>query len=451
MQENEIYDVLIVGAGYAGLTAADILAKAGKKVLLLEARDRVGGRVYTRTYDDGSYIDLGAQWTGPGQQRWDALAKRAGIKTFPTFDQGKSTIDFDNEVKHYNGLIPPLPVPALISLNNAIKKINSLSATIDLNAPWNHPDAKKLDQLSFAYWIEKQMWSEKAKRLFTLAGEAIFAANLSEVSLLFALFYIRSGKDFDTLMNIKNGAQQDRFAGGADGAAKFLAKGLHKELKLNHAVSKIKQQDNHLMIEGDRFSYSAKRAILALPPAMAAKIQYSPLLPVNKLQLIQRIPMGCVWKCYAIYETPFWRDKKLNGIAISDSSFSSLVFDNSPEDAGKGILMGFVLADKAREFALLSEEERKNKIIDSFIKFFGAQAKKVKFYTDHCWATEEWSGGCYTGIMGTHTLSALGKYLREPSGLIHWAGTETATEWNGYVEGAILSGERAAAEVLELL
>jgi monoamine oxidase len=224
ISNHDLFDVIVVGAGYAGLVAADTLVDAGKKVLLLEARDRVGGRVYTRNYGDGTYIDLGGQWVGPGQQHWYQLAKRAGIKTFPTYDIGKSTISFDKKVKRYEGLIPPLSVPALLSLNNAIKKINRLSSNVSLDAPWQYENAIEYDKISLSTWIDKQMWNNKAKRLFKVACESVFASDLSDISLLFALFYIHAGKDFDNLTNIRNGAQQDRFVGGADGPHDLLLK-----------------------------------------------------------------------------------------------------------------------------------------------------------------------------------------------------------------------------------
>jgi monoamine oxidase len=188
--------------------------------------------------------------------------------------------------------------------------------------------------------------------------------------------------------------------------------------------------------------------ILALPPVQAARIRFEPGLPVEKLQLLQRMPMGCVWKCYAAYDKPFWRNRGLSGIAATNFGYASLVFDNSPPSGDKGILMGFVLADKARAFSTLDEPQRRASILESFVQLYGKEAGDPTWYADQCWANEEWSGGCYTGIMGPHTMTSLGPVLRTPTGRIHWAGTETAETWNGYIEGAIRSGERTAAEVL---
>jgi monoamine oxidase len=443
------FDVIIIGAGYAGLTAAIQLTSAGKRVLVLEARDRVGGRVWTRQLDQGGYIDLGAQWVGPGQEKLYALARRYDIKTFPTHDEGRSILHMNNRTKTYKGLIPPLPLPALLSLNNAIRKMNKLSRGIDPAAPWNHPMAAAWDQHTLGSWMAQQMRSGQARRLFTIAAEAIFAANPSEVSFLFSLFYTRSGNDFDTLMNIRNGAQQDRFQGGADQPARKMADELKDHIRLNHPVSMVDCEADRVVVSGKDFRFSARQLVVAIPPALVQKIMFNPILPADKTQLFQRMPMGCVWKCYAIYEKPFWRSKGLNGLVASTSGFPSLVFDNSPHDASRGILMGFVLADQARAFTQLNESARKEKILGAFAQFFGDYAAQPMLYTDQCWAEEEWSCGCYTGFMGPHTMTSLGPVLRKPTGLIHWAGTETSDIWNGYIEGAIRSGERVAGEILQ--
>jgi len=451
MESYQETELVVIGAGYAGLTAASLARKAGKQVVVLEARDRVGGRVWTDHFPDGTYIDRGAQWAGPGQDRFYALARQTGVETFPTHDAGLSLLCMDQRMKQYKGLIPPLPIPALLSLDFAIKKMNRLSAGIDPSAPWNHRRAREWDGMTLGGWMRAQLKSRRARRLFTIAMEAIFAANPDELSFLFSLFYTRSGKNLDTLMNIRNGAQQDRLLGGADLPARRLAETLGDSLRLQAPVRAVRADDASVEVSGDGFTVKAKALIIAIPPSQVLKIRFEPGLPVMKTQLMQRMPMGCVWKCYAIYEKPFWRTQGLNGLVATDFGYTSLVFDNSPRDGEKGILMGFVLADKARAFSNLGETERKASILSSLTRFFGPAAANPLLYTDQCWATEEWSGGCYTGIMGPHTMTAFGPELRRPTGRIHWAGTETSDIWNGYIDGAIRSGERAAAEVLAFL
>jgi monoamine oxidase len=445
------YEVIIAGGGYAGLTACSILKKAGKKALLLEARDRIGGRAYTRHLDDGQYIDLGAQWIGPTQDKMYAMVSEWGIRTFSTYDEGKSQLYWDGKLKRYKGLIPPLPIPALLSLNNAIKKINRLSKSINQDRPWESPKANYWDSITMQSWMDRQMRNRKARELFALASEAIFAVHPSELSMLFAMFYTRSGRDFDTLMNIRNGAQAERIVGGADLPARKIAQTLAEEIRLSHPVRKVEKTGDGLKVSGDHFSFSCRKLILALPPVMNAGIHFDAGIPPNKYQLWQRMPMGSVWKCYAIYPKPFWREKGLNGLVASNAGHTRLVFDNSPADGSRGILMGFVLADKAREFSMLTESQRQESIISSFVKYFGEGASSPLTYIDQSWAEEEWSRGCYTGIMGPHTMTSLGNALKEKVGDIHFAGTETSPIWNGYMEGALISGERAANEILSAL
>lgn len=447
MAASTDFDVVVVGAGYAGLTTARMLDRWGRRVLLLEARGRVGGRVHTLHLEDGTSLDLGAQWTGPTQDRMRALAAETGVELFPTHDIGRSTLLLDGRLRSYRGLVPPLPLHSLVSLQLAIRRINRLSRGIDVSSPWSHPEARRWDRQTLDGWMHAQMRDCRARKLFRIAAEAVFAADPSELSMLFAMFYVRSGRDFDTLMNIRDGAQQERFMGGADLPAKRIESGLEGRILKDRPVRMIRQDTEGVVLSGDGFSFSARKAVVAMPPALLDRIAWEPALSDERMQLCRRMFMGCVWKCYAVYPRPFWRERGLNGIAVSDEGHASLVFDNSPADGSRGILMAFVLADRAREFSRLAEDEREQSIIRSLCLLFGQEARKPLKYVDRGWAGEEWSGGCYAGIMGPHTLSRLGHLLRTPFGHVHWAGTETSDVWNGYMEGAVRSGERAAQEV----
>ncbi len=448
----ETYDYIVIGAGYAGLTATKNLLEAGKTVKLLEARDRIGGRVFTKTLEDGTYIDLGGQWIGPTQERIYALAKEYDVDTFKSYDLGLSTLLFDDKLKRYKGIIPPLPIPALLSLDFAIKKLNKLSKNINLAQPWQSPNAEDYDSMTLHTWVQGQISSQKAKMLFNIASDVIFAAPSNEVSLLHALFYTKSGGDFDRLMNMKNGAQEERLMGGAAAIAqKMIANFPIDVLRLESVVTNIVQTNHGVAVSGKDFNYSASRVIVAIPPTLAGRIAYEPALPANRDQLTQRIPMGSVWKCYAIYDRPFWRDTNLNGLAATNQGLVSVSFDNSPRDGSKGILTGFAVGNAAKKMNELSEEQRKKETLTFFEKCFGPAAATPQQYIDYSLSNEAHSRGCYAGVMPTGAWTSLGQHLSKPCGRIHWAGTETSDVWNGYIDGAVRSGERVAAEVLEFV
>ena len=416
--------------------------------MLLEARNRVGGRVHTQRFDDGSYVDLGGAWVGPTQDRIYALAREFGVETFGTFNEGKSTQFFRGQVKRYRGLIPPLPVGALLSLDMAIKKLNKLAKTVDLAEPWKTVNAHQLDSMTLATWMEGQMRFVVARQFFRIAAEAIWAADPAQISLLHALFYIKSGRNLETLMNVNDGAQEERFVGGAQTIADRMAAQFVDRIVYNSPVSAIVQDGEQIQIVTGQKTYVARRVVVTVPPALQSRIDFRPLLPAQRAQLIQRMPMGAVWKCYAIYNKPFWRDKGLNGLAATPDGHVTVTFDNSPEDGSQGILMGFVLGNQASQFVQLSDEDRKRSALHAFATFFGSEALNPVRYLDHSFINEGWSRGCYAGVPGPGLWTTLGPALRRPVGRIHWAGTETSDIWNGYIDGAVRSGERVARELL---
>jgi monoamine oxidase len=152
-----------------------------------------------------------------------------------------------------------------------------------------------------------------------------------------------------------------------------------------------------------------------------------------------------------VYPEPFWRKDGLAGSVFSFDDEVYDIYDNSPQDLSCGVLLGFAVGDHARQLGKLTPNERKDLVASRFVKFFGPRAAAPIEYVEKDWATEEWSRGCYGGHLGTGVWTQYGQALRQPIGRIHWAGTETAETWNGYMDGAVRSGERAAHEVLSIL
>jgi monoamine oxidase len=441
-------DVIIVGAGYAGLTATRLLKQAGKNVLLLEARDRVGGRIHTHYLDNQTYVDLGGQWIGATQDRIYALAKEMGVETFGTYNQGKNVIFINGKRKEYSGLIPKIDIPSLLNIDFVLKKLDKLSKEINLLQPWLGAKARDWDSMTLATFLDKNVRFANARKVLEIGLDTLFACAPAEISLLHALFYIKSGTDIYTLLNIENGAQQDRFLGGAQLIANKMAEMLQDNILLNNPVRKIRQSHGGVEVFTDKEVFTAKKVIVALPPTMAQRLIYEPILPAQRDQLLQRMPMGAVVKCMAIYKKPFWRAQGYSGQAVADTGYIQVTFDNSPQDEHCGILLGFSLADRGKKLMQFSQEERKNLVIDDFKRLFGAEASQFVNYIDKSWAEEEWSRGCYVGYMTTGAWTTLGEALAKPFMNIHWAGTETSPIWNGYIEGAIRSGERVVQEII---
>ena len=460
MTEQLEADVAIVGAGLAGLVAARRLLAAGLQPLVLEARDRVGGRILNQEIGDGKVVEVGGQWIGPGQDRIAALAGELGVGTFPTHDVGRHLIEVEGKRASYSGAltdtraglvrdlsraISPL---ALADLEQARARLDRMARQVPLEQPWAAAKARRWDGQTFASWVRRNTRTGAARRLFELATEAVWAAEPADVSLLHVLFYTHSG----------GGAQQDRFEGGSQRIPLLLAEQLGPErLRLGAPVRRIEHGNGGILLHADGADSSgglivrAKRGIVAVPPTLAGRISYDPPLPALRDQLTQRMPQGTVIKTMAIYEEPFWRGEGLSGQAATDVGPARVVFDNSPADGSPGVLLGFLEGRLAREWGARPAAERRKAVLAGHARLFGERAARPERFVERVWADEEWTRGCYGCLMTTGGWTEYGSALRAPIGRLHWAGAETATVWNGYMDGAVQSGERAYEEVASAL
>ena len=444
-------DVGIVGAGLAGLIAARQFVATGVSVCVLEARDRVGGRTWSRPAADGTLIDLGGQWIGPTQQRMQRLAAELGAETFKTWDTGNNIQYHAGERLVYSGAIPTADRLVAGDVMEAMLNLNMMAMRMSPDAPWTAPEAAALDAQTFATWLDANISTLGARALLELAIQAVFSAEPRDLSLLHVLFYIRSAGGLMDLIGVTGGAQETRFVMGAQTIANRLAEALGERVTLNAPVHTISQDASGARIESDTITLTCDRVIVALPPTLAGRLRYRPALPSLRDQLTQRMPMGTVIKVHCIYPTPFWRGEGLTGQASSDTGAVRVTFDNSPPDGRRGVLLGFIEGDEGRLWGQRSLEERRVAVLECLVRYFGEQAGQPLDYIEQSWAEEEYTRGCYAGYMPPGVWSMYGPALRTPIGRIHWAGTETATVWNGYMEGAVQSGERAAAEILAAL
>jgi monoamine oxidase len=444
-------DVAVIGGGLAGLVAARELAQAGVSPVVLEARDRVGGRTLNADLGDGKVVEIGGQWVGPTQDRVAALAAELGVETFPTYIDGQNVLELGGRISRYSGTIPRLNPISLAEVEIARRRIDSLAKRIPLDAPWEAPDAERLDGITVGAWLRRTVRTRSARRLVEIAVRTVFGADTSDASLLYALWYFRAGGGFDSLVDTEGGAQQDRFVGGSQLISLRLAEELGDRVVLGAPVTRVEQRDGEVRIAAGDVEVGAARAIVAMAPPLCDRVEWAPGLPPARTQLAQRMPWGTYIKCIAVYDEPFWRADGLSGEAVIDSGPATTTFDNSPPDGSPGILLAFVSGGEARAFQRLSTSRRRAAVLDGLARVFGQRARSAERYIEQDWARERFTGGGPICFMPPGVQTGFGAAIREPVGPIHWAGTETAERWSGYMDGAVRSGERAAAEVLERL
>ncbi len=441
-------DAIVIGAGLSGLTAARRCVDAGLSVVVLEARSRVGGRVWSRPLEEGGWLDLGGQWIGPRQTRVAALAGRLGLETFPTHTAGESRLDLAGHRARFTGDLPLAPAD-LAAIAETMAAFDAIAATIPPEAAHDAPRAHVWDGQTVETWLRRQTTGEAARAYLRVTIASMIGASTSELSLLHMLFYARAAGGLAALIDIDGGAQQTRIVGGTQQLAAALADGLGDRLRLDTPARAIEVRGpGDVTVHAADGSRRAAGVVVAVPPALAGRLAYDPPLPPARDLLTQRYPMGAVIKVQAVYPTPFWREAGLNGLSLSDRGPVVGTFDNSPPDESCGVLMGFVEGHEALRATAWPADRSRTAVLDAFAGVVGDGAARPLRYVEADWTRERWSGGGPVGYAPPGTWTGYGAAVRAPVGPIHWAGTETATVWNGYMEGALQAGERAADELL---
>jgi monoamine oxidase len=445
-------DLAVVGAGFAGLAAARELAAAGVTITVLEARDRVGGRTLNADIGDGKIVEMGGQWIGPGQERVAKFGADVGVEVYPTYYEGDHLTTWDDGVvlRHADAELPLEPADRL-ALDAALADLGELADGVVLERPWESEDAARLDGLTVESWLRDKVKPGRAQELLRFGIEAIHTTPAIELSMLNTLYHLQACNGWEAVMSVAGGAQQDRFAGGSQAIPLRIAEELGESVVLGSPVRQIEQNGRGVRIRSDLLDVEAERVIVALPPLLAGRIAYDPPLPAQRDGLMQRMPHGSVIKVNVVYDEPFWREDGLSGEAFGPGADLSYTLDNSPPDGSPGVIVGFIDSNRARRLGGQPEEVRRGVVLDALVDWFGPRAAEPQRYLDLDWSAEPWTRGCYAAHMVPGGWTAFGPALREPCGPIHWAGSETAIRWAGYMDGAVESGTRAAAEVMEVL
>jgi monoamine oxidase len=448
-------DVVVVGAGLAGLTAARELVAAGHSVVVLEARNRVGGRTLNHDLGGGRIVEKGGQFIGPTQDHIARLAAETGVATFPTHIEGENVYYADGVRRTYTGDLPPDPL-ALPDALVTIERINRMSREVPIDAPWEAAQAAEWDGQTMESWLRDNNVLPRTRELVDLLYNSLLGGQARDASLLFSLFYIAGfGNEtnpgtIDRGIATKGGAQEQRFVGGSQLISIRMAEQLDGRVVLDAPVRRVTQDAGGVDVVSDAGTWRAQRVVVAMPPPLAARIQWEPALPALHDQLFQRLPMGTLMKVEAVYEEPFWRPE-LSGMSLNLEGPVVTTFDNTPPEGSPGVLMGFLGGHHWREVGHLPVAQRRRSALRNFADAVGERALAPIDYLEHDWVRDTWSVGGPVAVGGAGTIVDFGAQIREAVGRVHWAGTETSTYWNGYMDGAVRSGERAAVEVGDLL
>ena len=441
-----------MGAGYAGLTSARRLSQAGKIVVVLEARDRVGGRIWTQELTGGAVIDRGGAFLAPKHDVMFGLAREVGVSTYKTWTKGSHLLVGGGRVRRYKGLIPKISPLAVATIARAQIRLDRMAKTVPLDAPWTAKRAGEWDAKTVREWLDGSgIRTDVARELFEMSIRGLFTGPLEDTSFLNLLFLIHSHHNFNTLMSIEGGAQENLVDGGAGSIALRMADELGEGVRLNAPVRSIAQSSDGVVVDADGVSVTAQYCVVTIPPVLIGEIAFDPPLPKDRGELYRLAVSGPESKTLIVYDEPFWRDDGFSGQTAGAGTASEVTLDASPSSGRPGVIASFTFGAVAAHFDALDADVRRKAVLDELSARFGPRAASPTDFVETAWWSERWTCGCSMAHFPPGLLTRHGHLLREPLGRVHWAGTETATISHGAMDGAARSGERAAAEILDRL
>ncbi|WP_104087310.1 NAD(P)/FAD-dependent oxidoreductase [Arthrobacter sp. GMC3] len=450
--QNIERDVVIIGAGPSGMTAARELKKSGLSVAVVEARDRVGGRTWSNTID-GAWLEIGGQWVSPDQTALIGLLDELGLDTYSRYRDGDSVyVAPDGSHTRYTGEMFPVSADTEAAMNKLIETMDELAALMDPEKPWDHPAARELDTISFHHWLRTQSTDEEACNnigLFIAGGMLTKPAHA--FSALQAVFMASSAGSFSNLVD-DNFILDKRVVGGMQGVSLKMAEELGDDVILNSPARTVRwtevDGDYRVTVISDNATVTAKRVVMAVPPNLYSRVSFDPPLPRRQHQMHQHQSLGLVIKVHAVYETPFWRKDGLSGTGFSASTLVQEVYDNTNHEDPRGTLVAFVSDEKADYAFSLSAEQRKKEITASLAQFLGAEAAEPVVYYESDWGSEEWTRGAYASSYDLGGLHRYGPDQLTPVGPIHWSCSDLAAEGYQHVDGAVRMGQFTAAKLV---
>lgn len=439
-------DVCVIGAGVAGLIAADQLLAAGLKVDLFEAQAEVGGRVKDTVCAETIAVELGANWFSSQQPLIKAQIERFGLETVATHNEGNHLIWWDGERRAFQGAIPSLGLLKNVDIIQGMMRFDMAMRRLKGKEPW-HETLTKYDHLSFGQWIDATLYTRMGKEFFRMVSEMVFGVESHMVSFLYVLYYSSRSVSLSSLISVAQGHQELRFKHGPGDLCRHIAGRIGQDrIFLNTPVRSITVADGYAEVETASSRGRYRAVLCAMSPPAVRQILFTPPRPTSRERLLQALPMGRVIKVQAVYERPYWLEKGLSGQAMSNHYPLSYTIDNSPADRQRGVLAAFVCTSQARKF-MAPGTDRQAVVAEAINKMFGCEFPKPQEIWIEDWAANEWIGGSYGAYFPPGVMSRMGELMREQDPPIYWCGAEYGQAHPCQMEGALESGMRSARSI----